>query len=110
MGWNDEGQLHASHRTICGLALWHTITAATLPYCCVLGYYAFSPRVWERKLRPTDDLSAGQPFAFFTSSTKAGTTSNRSPTIPYSATSKMGAFVSLLIATMVFARFIPTNF
>ena len=39
----------------------------------------------------------------------AGTTSNRSPTMPKSATSKIGASASLLTATIVRAPFIPTR-
>ncbi len=38
-----------------------------------------------------------------------GTTVNRSPTMPKSATSKMGASASLLIATMVFAVCMPAR-
>ena len=40
---------------------------------------------------------------------KAGTISKRSPTMPKSATSKIGASGSLLIATMVRAPFMPTR-
>ena len=39
----------------------------------------------------------------------AGTISNRSPTMPKSATSKIGASGSLLMATIVLAPFIPTR-
>ena len=39
----------------------------------------------------------------------AGTISNRSPTMPKSATSKIGASGSLLMATMVLAPFMPTR-
>ena len=48
------------------------------------------------------------PFAFLISSISGGTISKRSPTIPYVATSKMGASLSLLMATMVFEPFMPT--
>ena len=48
-------------------------------------------------------------FAFFTSSVRAGTTSNRSPTIPRSATLKIGASASLLIATMCLDERIPAR-
>lgn len=49
------------------------------------------------------------PFASLTASVSAGTTSKRSATTPTSATSKMGASGSLLMATMKFEPFIPTR-
>ena len=48
------------------------------------------------------------PFAFFTSSISGGTISNKLPTMPISLTSKIGASLSLLIAMMVRAPFMPT--
>ena len=50
--------------------------------------------------------TARQPF---NAATSAGTTSNRSPTMPKSATSKIGASGSLLIATITCDPFIPTR-
>ncbi len=50
-----------------------------------------------------------QCFSFFTSSTISGTALNRSATRPKSATLKIGASSSLLIATIVFESFIPAR-
>jgi len=54
---------------------------------------------WEK---PQD-----KPLRFFNSSVRAGTTLNRSPTIPKSDIEKIGASASLLIATMFFDVCIP---
>jgi len=50
-----------------------------------------------------------QPLAVFTASVSFGTISNRSPTTPSWATSKIGASASLLMAMMKFEPFIPTR-
>src|SRR6478736_5207757 len=47
-------------------------------------------------------------LAFFTSSVRAGRMSNRFPTTPKSAISKIGASASLLMAMMLREPFIPT--
>ena len=49
------------------------------------------------------------PRAFFTSSVRAGRIWKRSPTTPRSATRKMGASGSLLMATMCFEDDIPAR-
>src|SRR5437868_4109300 len=54
--------------------------------------------------RPAEDHA----LAFFTSSMRGGTISNRLPTTPKSAISKIGASESLLIAMMERAPFMPT--
>src|SRR5579884_4291705 len=48
-------------------------------------------------------------LSFFSSSTVSGTALNRSATSPKSATLKIGASGSLLIATMVLESFIPAR-
>src|SRR5690606_37442054 len=53
--------------------------------------------------------TVASPLRFFTSSIIAGTISAQSPTTPYWATLKMGAFGSLLIATMPSQFHIPTT-
>ena len=55
-----------------------------------------------------NDSSAAHPFRARTSSVSFGTIVWTSPTIPRSANSKMGAFASLLIATITFELCIPT--
>lgn len=50
----------------------------------------------------------GHAFCLLISSISGGTISKRSPTIPYVAISKMGASLSLLMATTVLEPFIPT--
>src|SRR5215475_2632656 len=51
---------------------------------------------------------ASYTLVFFTSSVSAGTMSNKLPTTPTSAISKMGASASLFIAMILFEPFIPT--
>jgi hypothetical protein len=53
--------------------------------------------------------SRRRQWGFSSSSMRAGTISNRSPTTPKSATSKIGAFWSLLMAAMVREPFMPTT-
>lgn len=48
-------------------------------------------------------------YAFFSFSVNSGTFSNRSPTSPTSATWKMGASPSLLIAAMTLLSFMPAR-
>src|SRR2546426_6827296 len=56
-----------------------------------------------------DDVGHGQlPFLAFTASVSLGRILLRSPTIPRSENSKIGAFASLLIATMFSEPCIPT--
>ena len=59
--------------------------------------------------RRDDEEGAAQPFASFTAAVSAGTISKRSPTTPTSATSKIGARGSLLMATMKSEPFMPTT-
>ncbi len=71
-------------------------------------------RAWRRIDECSDVASAGktQRRCFDASQSNlvsSGTTSNRSPTRPISATWKMGASSSLLMATMALESFIPAR-
>ena len=61
----------------------------------------------ERR-RVVGGADAHEPRCCFTSSVSFGTISWRSPTTPRSLNSKIGAFASLLIATIVFELCMPT--
>ena len=61
---------------------------------------ATRPLLWDTLAQP--------PFLAFTASVSLGTILLRSPTIPRSENSKIGAFASLLIATMFSEDCIPT--
>jgi len=63
------------------------------------------------RLRGETPFACGDqpPFAALTALVSAGTISNRSATTPMSATSKIGASGSLLMAMMKFEPFMPTR-
>ena len=65
--------------------------------------------LWYSLAREVSMRKRAQPFALFTAAVSLGTISNRSPTTPRSATSKIGASGSLLIAMMKFDVFMPTR-
>src|SRR5579885_2197622 len=69
--------------------------------CCAAGHEPYPPRFYRRL--------AYECLSFFSSSTVSGTALNRSATSPKSATLKIGASGSLLIATMVLESFIPAR-
>ena len=62
----------------------------------------------RRRVVRRADAALAHPRRAWTSSVSFGTIACRSPTTPRSANSKMGAFGSLLIATIVFELCIPT--
>ena len=59
-------------------------------------------------LAPLEDIALRPPFFAFTASVSFGRILFRSPTMPRSENSKIGAFASLLIATMFSELCIPT--
>jgi len=73
-------------------------------------HHPTSTRLTLRNSAPSaNSASKPSPYPAFNAFVNAGTISNKSPTTPTSAISKIGAASSLLIAITVFAPFIPTK-
>jgi hypothetical protein len=67
------------------------------------------PRLAPSQRKSNIDPTNGRARILYSFSVSSGTILNRSPTRPTSATWKMGASSSLLMATMTFESFIPAR-
>jgi len=112
IGWQPLGtrfQRRRSRRR-CEYA-FPSITVSLNPYSSGIGVSMANGR-WARLAslwcQNPSPLGA-YPFASWIALVRAGTISVRSPTAPRSATSKIGASGSLLIAMMKFEPFMPTR-